>query len=51
MSAEPDLAILRGMAAARDQDPLARALLALERADWDGARLAYEAALAGSDPP
>lgn len=31
--------------------PLAVGLASLEAADWDGARLAYEAALAGSDSP
>ncbi len=39
------------MAVTRDHDPLAVGIVLLEAADWDGARLAYEAALAGSDSP
>jgi hypothetical protein len=39
------------MAALRDQDPLTLGTRALEAADWDGARRAYEAALTESDSP
>jgi DNA-binding NarL/FixJ family response regulator len=39
------------MAALRDHDPMALGLASLEAADWDAARLAYEAVLADSDPP
>jgi len=34
-----------------DHDPLGAGIAALEAADWDSARLAFEAALVDSDPP
>ncbi|HZG93802.1 MAG TPA: hypothetical protein VEZ46_03730, partial [Mycobacteriales bacterium] len=39
------------MAAMRDHDALTAGNVALEAADWDGARLAYEAALADANSP
>ena len=51
MQGDFDLVILRGMAAMRDHDPIAVGIVSLEAADWDGARVAYEAALAGADSP
>jgi DNA-binding NarL/FixJ family response regulator len=51
LSAEFDLVILRPMTGLRDHDPLAAGIGSLEAADWAGARLAYEEALARSDSP
>ena len=39
------------MALMRDQDALPAGIAALEAADWDGARTAFEAVLGGSDVP
>lgn len=43
--------ILAAMAVTTDAEPLRAGIAALEAADWDGARLAFEAVLRESDPP
>lgn len=43
--------ILASMAVVQDHDPTPAGIAALEGADWDGARLAFEAALDASEAP